>query len=517
MSPTSTDPYGIADLLATYDTAQRSTAALLCDDHDPERVAFTVIEEDLSSTDLNYGELTRRSTAFAAALRDRGVEQGTRVAVLMGKSADLVVALLAIWRLGAVHVPLFTAFATPAIELRLTASGAQHVIVDADQRHKLDSLPGLSGMTVLETGPDFDELTQGSADIEPVAVGGDGTLVQLFTSGTTGNPKGVPVPQRALAAFRSYLRDGLDVRDDDVFWNAADPGWAYGLYYGILGPLAAGQRNLLLRGGFSPERTAAIMERFGVTNFASAPTVYRSLSKSGVTFERPLRRASSAGEPLTPDVSVWSAQALGTEVRDQYGQTEQGMFIANCWADGLREPVRPGSMGKPLPGYSADVVDDQVAIDLLASPLSWFTGYVDEPEKTAERFSDDGRWYFTGDQATKDDDGYFFFTARDDDVILMAGYRIGPFEVESVLVKHPRVADVAVVGKPDELRGEALVAYVVLDDGGAGSDELTAELQQLVKSEFAAHAYPRQVHYLPELPKTPSGKMQRYLLRGRVD
>ena len=517
MTTSPTDPHGIAELLATYDTAERSAAALLCDDHDPDRVAFTVIEPDLGAADLTYGELTRRSSAFAAALRERGVGPGTRVAVLMGKSADLVVALLGIWRLGAVQVPLFTAFATPAIELRLTASGARHVIVDADQRHKLDALPGLSAMTVLETGPAFDELTRGSGTVDPVAVGGDGTLVQLFTSGTTGNPKGVPVPQRALAAFRSYLRDGLDVRDDDVFWNAADPGWAYGLYYGILGPLAAGQRNLLLRGGFSPERTATVMERFGVTNYASAPTVYRSLSKSGVTFERPLRRASSAGEPLTPDVSTWSVQALGTEVRDHYGQTEQGMFIANCWADGLREPVRPGSMGKPLPGYAADIVAEQVAIDLPASPLSWFTGYVDEPEKTRERFSEDGHWYFTGDRATKDEDGFFFFTARDDDVILMAGYRIGPFEVESVLVTHPRVADVAVVGKPDDLRGEALVAYVVLDDGGPGNDDLTAELQQLVKTQYAAHAYPRQVHYLPELPKTPSGKMQRYLLRARED
>ena len=279
--------------------------------------------------------------------------------------------------------------------------------------------------------------------------------------------------------------------------------------------------------GFSAPLTWQIIEKFGVTNFAAAPTVYRSLraDKAPVPEGISLRRASSAGEPLTPDVVAWSKNSLGVEVRDHYGQTEHGMFIVNAWADGLRDDVRPGSMGRPLPGWSAAVLEDnsddiapartqgRVAIDTHNSPLMWFTGYVDAPEKTKQRFSEDGRWYITGDAGMTDEDGFFFFSSRDDDVIIMAGYRIGPFDVESVLVMHEHVIEAAVVGMPDELRGEVLEAFVVLREGVDGDDELEKELQTLVKKKFAAHAYPRTVHFVPNLPKTPSGKVQRYILR----
>ena len=462
----------------------------------------------------------------------------------MGKSADLVVALLGIWRRGAVHVPLFTAFAPPAIGFRLQASGAKVVVADADQVGKLapgEDIPADASWQIVVAGPaedtavgigvSFADLVASHDADDPrgaaVAVGGNGGLVQLFTSGTTGTPKGVPVPVRALASFHAYLDFGLDVREDDVFWNAADPGWAYGLYYALLAPLAAGVRSLLLHAGFSASLTWQVMEKFGVTNFAAAPTVYRSLraDSAPVPESISLRRASSAGEPLTPDVVAWSEQTLGVIVRDHYGQTEHGMFVVNAWADGLREQVRPGSMGKPLPGWSCAVLSDdsdeiaapgvpgRVAIDTHASPLLWFTGYVDAPEKTAQRFTEDGRWYLTGDAGQVDEDGFFYFSARDDDVIIMAGYRIGPFDVESVLVMHEHVVEAAVVGMPDQLRGEVLEAFVVLRDGVEGTDELEAELQQLVKRKFAAHAYPRTVHFVPQLPKTPSGKIQRYILR----
>lgn len=345
-----------------------------------------------------------------------------------------------------------------------------------------------------------------------VAVGGDGVMIQLFTSGTTGKPKGVPVPVSALASFVAYMTYGLDVSEDDVFWNAADPGWAYGLYYAILGPMAMGRRSLMLHAGFTPALTVAVMQKFEVTNFAAAPTVYRSLSKDPSVGGITLRRASSAGEPLTPDVLVWSESALGVPVRDHYGQTEHGMVIVNAWHDAVREPLIPGSMGKPLPGFTAGVVEDQIGFEVAGSPLMWFTGYVDAPDKTAERFTDDGSWYLTGD-AGRIENGSYFFSARNDDVIIMAGYRIGPFDVESVLVEHPSVMDVAVVGQPDDIRGEVIEAYVVLAEGVSGTAELESELQQLVKSNFAAHAYPRTVHFVDALPKTPSGKVQRFLLR----
>ncbi|MBD0862939.1 AMP-binding protein [Gordonia sp. zg691] len=503
--------------LGIYGAPDADVAALLVDGHDQDAIAFTVIEVaetgEPVTTDITYGELAERSRRLAAALAELGVGRGDTVGVLMGKREELVVSVLAIARLGAIYIPLFTAFATPAIEMRVRAGNAKVVITEPSQAAKLDPIDGI---TTVVAGDQFDGLVDSHDPLaESVAVGGDGTLILLFTSGTTGAPKGVPVPVRALASFVAYMHYGLDVRDDDVFWNAADPGWAYGLYYGVLGPLATGRRNLLLHAGFTPELTARILGDLAVTNFAAAPTVYRSLSKDPRITGFSLRRASSAGEPLTPDVIDWALDAFGTEVRDHYGQTEHGMFINNHWHTDVHEELVPGSMGKPMPGFAAGVVDGQIAIDVPASPLLWFTGYLDAPEKTAQRFSPDSRWYLTGDTGRVDDEGRYFFTARDDDVIIMAGYRIGPFDVESVLITHPSVIDVAVVGKPDELRGEVIEAFVVLADGVDGTEALETELQQLVKTQFAAHAYPRTVHFVDALPKTPSGKIQRFLLRKR--
>ncbi|MEV1295955.1 AMP-binding protein [Pseudonocardia sp. NPDC049635] len=530
-----TDPRTRVDeLVRCYARAGSSAAALLCDGHPADAVAFTVIEPDLSSRDLTYGELRAESTKFAAALDDLGVGPGDAVAVLMGKSAELVVTLLGIWRRGAIHVPLFTAFAPPAIELRVGASGAKVVVADAGQCDKLDGLVGGAGPHLVVVGQrpgstghdDFHDLLarHGDAADAPAALGPDGVLIELFTSGTTGAPKAVQVPIRALAGVQGYLEFGLDVRADDVYWNAADPGWAYGLYYAVLGPLAAGRRSLLLHAPFGPALTWQILDRFRVTNFAAAPTVYRSLQGAGeVPSGLALRCVSSAGEPLTPDVVAWSESVLGVAVRDHYGQTEQGMMIGNAWADTLREPVRPGSMGRPFPGWNVAVLADdattpaphgtigQVAVDVPNSPLATFRGYA--RASGTSRFSKDGRWYLTGDTATLDQDGYFRFSARDDDVIIMAGYRIGPFEVESVLLAHEKVAEAAVVGRPDELRGEVLEAHVVLTAGAEGTPELVSEIQQLVKDRYARHAYPRAVHFTDALPKTPSGKIQRFLLR----
>lgn len=301
--------------------------------------------------------------------------------------------------------------------------------------------------------------------------------------------------------------------------------WAYGLYYAILGPLATGMRSIVLHAGFSATLTWQVLRRFGVTNFAAAPTIYRALRASG---DQPagcrLRRASSAGEPLTPDIAAWSAAALGTQVRDHYGQTEHGMLIVNGWHDDVRSEVRPGSMGQPLPGFSCAVLRDdrdepapagtpgRIAVDMTASPLAHFAGY-HGGAGAAGRLAPGGRWYLTGDAGYADADGHYFFSARDDDVIIMAGYRIGPFDVESVLVTHDQVVEAAVIGVPDQLRGEVIEAFVVLRDPGQASPELAAELQQLVKDKYAAHAYPRRVHFAEALPKTPSGKVQRYLLR----
>jgi acetyl-CoA synthetase len=299
----------------------------------------------------------------------------------------------------------------------------------------------------------------------------------------------VVVPVSALAAFQMYLEFGLHVTADDVYWNAADPGWAYGLYYSVLAPLAAGRRALVVRPQFSPAAAWAVLDRYRVSNLAAAPTVYRAMRAEPPAAAGPLavRRASSAGEPLTPDVNEWAPTALGTIVHDHFGQTETGMVLNNHHHPLLARPVKPGSMGRPMPGWSVDVLRDdadetvpagvagRIAIDLTASPLAWFRGYVDESDRTTVKFSNSGRWCLTGDTGSRDDDGAFRFSARDDDVIIMAGYRIGPFDVESVLTKHPAVAECAVIASPDQIRGEVLEAYVVLLPGQSVEP---AELQQ---------------------------------------
>lgn len=503
----------VEEWLVTYGAPDACAAALLCDQHDPAATAFTLVDADYGFRALTYGELRELSSRLATGLAERGIGPGDRVGVLMSKRVEYVVTLLALWRLGATLVPLFTAFATGAIAMRVEGAEVRLVITEPSQRAKVDPIQDLD---VLVTGEDFDDLLTREPYGEPVAVGAEGLLAMLFTSGTTGKPKGVPIPVKALAAFSAYAHYGLDIRPDDVFWNAADPGWAYGLYYAVLGPLALGRPSLLLDAAFSPQATKEVLTRFGVTNFAGAPTMYRAMSKDPSFSGFSLRRASSAGEPLTPDVVAWGVAALGVEVRDHYGQTEHGMCIVNGWHDDVRQPVRVGSMGPPLPGFAAGIVDGEIALDAPASPLMFFRGYHEAPDKTAERFTPDGRWYLSGDTG-REEDGHFYFTARDDDVILAAGYRIGPFDVESVLVTHPAVLDVAVVGKPDELRGEVVAAYVVPADGVEVGDELAEELKQLVRSQYSAHAYPRRVHFVTELPKTPSGKVQRYLLRRRAD
>ncbi|GAA4368629.1 acyl-CoA synthetase [Paeniglutamicibacter cryotolerans] len=508
-------------------------AELLCDRHPAADTAFTVIDEQLDHADLSFAQLREDSERAAALLASFGVQPGDRVATLMGKSSELISMLLGIWRLGAVHVPLFTAFATPAIRVRLEGAGARVVVADSAQLPKLatDELSRELNLSVLEAdgpeGPLALMLAEQPTGFEAAVRRLDDPIVEIFTSGTTGTPKGVPVPVRALEAFDAYFHYGLDVREDDVFWNVADPGWAYGLYYGILAPLYAGRRNLLLSTSFSAELCWQVLVKFGVTNFAAAPTIVRSMRA-----ERPeglpglkLLRASSAGEPLDATTIDWSAKVLGTPVRDHYGQTEMGMCIINGWAPDVIAELRPGSMGGPMPGYAAAVLKldsdeiadpgerGRVALDVPASSMMWFPGYTGDPVRTAERFSSDGRWYYTGDAGMVDEQGYFFFSSRDDDVIIMSGYRIGPFEIESVLAEHASVRESAVIGVPDELRGEVLIAYVVPTAGITGDAALVAELQQLVKTRYATHAYPRRIEFVRDLPKTPSGKLQRYLLR----
>lgn len=513
-------------------------ADILCDDKAPSRTAFRLMRAS-GPYDLSYGELKRQSERVAAAMSAHGLGPGARVATLMGKSAELLVALLAIWRIGAVHVPLFTAFASEGIALRLSGSAADAVFCDAGQRAKLDP------RTLAASGKKPLLVTLGESDADGTAIAWDRfcssnaplparhvslpdePVICIFTSGTTGNPKGVELPVRGLASIHAYAEFGLGITPDDVYWCAADPGWAYGLYYAVVAPMLLGQRAILLEGRFDAETTFAILKDQKVTNFAAAPTVYRALrSKSAMhAASLAIPKLSSAGEPLTPDLNEWAPSALGSAIYDHFGQTEAGMIVNNHHHPALREEPLAGSMGVAMPGWDVCIVDEDtympqeagqiglLAVNVDRSPLAWFSGYLGDAEKSAAKFSPDGRWYFTGDTARMDAESRVYFSSRADDVILMAGYRIGPFEIESTLNTHPLVQNSAAVGLPDDSYGERLEACVLLSEGAVSSPSLAEELQAWVKQRYAAHAYPRKIHFVDELPTTASGKVQRFKVR----
>ena len=530
----------VNELIDKYSNSPNSVQYLLCDQYPPNKLAYKIINENMEEYNLSYGELKTQSTLIANGLKKRGIKRGDRIATLMGKSKEYIITLLAIWRIGAVHVPLFTAFSPPAITLRVNGSNSKIVFCDQKQQSKLkpsDDFVPQSKLDVITTAsfeqtPNWadrwEDLLDTNAPIEEEAgLDPDAAIIHIFTSGTTGEPKGVSLPVKALACIEAYAEFAYDLRQTDIFWNAADPGWAYGLYCGILATLTTGTLAILFEGGFSAQATIDIIEKQKITNFAAAPTVYRSLRADGVEISsrHRLRCLSSAGEPLTPEINEWAKAFFGLSVHDHYGQTETSMVINNHHHPDLKTSLRDGSMGKVMPGWSATVlkndedvpeepgVPGRVAFIVSESPFSWFAGYIGNPKKSAEKFSKDGRYYLTGDTGSIDENGYFYFSTRDDDVIIMAGYRIGPFEVESALSTHKAVAECAVIATPDKVRGEVIEAFVVLMPGENKSEQLTKDLQKWVKTNFAAHAYPRHITYVEELPKTPSGKIQRFVLR----
>ena len=530
----------IDELINKYSNTSKSISDLLCDNYPPDNLAYRIIKDDFTEYDLSYGELKTESILLANGLRKKGITPGDRIATLMGKSREYIITLMAIWRIGAVHVPLFTAFSTPAITLRLNGSKAKVVVCDVFQQSKLKPSANfiLDETVDVITTASFNETPNCAERWETFLVSDDNynenfklnpeaPLIHIFTSGTTGQPKGVALPAKALACLQAYAEFAFGLSEDDIFWNAADPGWAYGLYCGVLATLTTGTPAILFEGAFNAQKTISIIEKQKVTNFAAAPTVYRSLRADGVKIKDTLelRCLSSAGEPLTPEINDWARSFFGLPVHDHYGQTETSMVINNHHHPNLKTALRNGSMGNVMPGWSATIlktdedipeelgVPGRVAFLISESPFSWFTGYLGNPKKSAEKFSQNGKYYLTGDTGSVDEDGYFYFSTREDDVIIMAGYRIGPFEVESALSTHKAVAECADIATPDEGRGEVIEAFVVLMSGCKETEQLTDELQKWVKTNFAAHAYPRRITYVKELPKTPSGKIQRFLLR----
>ncbi|MCE1117087.1 MULTISPECIES: AMP-binding protein [Pseudomonas] len=499
-----------------------------CDRHVGEDKPALIWEDrDGNGGRYSFEQLQALAARFANVLGAQGVVAGDRVAGLMPRTPELLVTILATWRLGAVYQPLFTAFGPKAIEHRLEQSHARVVITDRNNRPKLDDVVGCPTVITVDAAVgelDFHQaLEAADAHCEPVMRTGNDPFLLMFTSGTTGPAKPLEVPLRAIVAFQGYMRDAIGLRPQDNFWNLADPGWAYGLYYAVTGPLALGHATTFYDGPFSVESCARVIAKLGITNLAGSPTAYRLLIAAGEQFAAPikgrLRVVSSAGEPLNPEVIRWFADELGVTIHDHYGQTELGMVLCNHHA--LEHPVHLGSAGFAIPGHRIVVVDGQggelpagqpgiLAVDREQSPLCWFAGYHGLPTKAFV-----GKYYLSGDTVELNQDGSISFVGRSDDVITTSGYRVGPFDVESALIEHPAVIEAAVIGKPDPERTELIKAFVVLAKGYAGSPELEETLRQHVRQRLYAHAYPREIEFVGELPKTPSGKLQRFILRNQ--
>lgn len=505
-----------------------------CDRHAlPGRIALFWEGRDGSDATWTYRDLQDNAARFANFLLAQGVGKGDKVAGLLPRTAELLIVVLATWRIGAVYQPLFTAFGPKAIEHRLGSSGARMVVTDAVNRPKLADVDGCP--TVVTVGGEkgrgivrgdysfWAEVDNHSSQCEPVMLTGEDPFLMMFTSGTTGPAKALSVPLKAIVAFQSYTRDAVDLRPEDAFWNVADPGWAYGIYFGVTGPLAMGHPITFYDGPFTLESTCRVINKYGITNLTGSPTAYRLLIAGGEQFARSikgrLRVVSSAGEPLNPEVIRWFAEHLDVVIHDHYGQTELGMVLCNH--HGLEHPVHLGAAGFASPGHRIVVLDENqrelgvgqpgiLAIDRSQSPMCWFAGYEGGPTKSFV-----GDYYLSGDTVEFNADGSISFVGRSDDVITTSGYRVGPFDVESALIEHPAVVEAAVIGKPDPERTELVKAFVVLGAQYRAAPELAEELRQYVRKRLAAHAYPREVEFVSDLPKTPSGKLQRFILRNQ--
>jgi len=496
-----------------------------------------LVHEDTARkvTRMSFSELDVASAQVANLLLSYGVQVGDQVATMLPRTPELLIVVLATWRIGAVYQPLFTAFGYDSIKYRMDKANTKVVFTNQENRDKFEDLAEQTKMVLVGSAVDSEtwgdehyaeSMSAQSKTLEPLSLNTDAPFLQMFTSGTVGKSKGVSVPLAALSAFYLYMRYAIDLREDDQYWNMADPGWAYGLYYAITGPLLLGVTTYFNEAGFDAINTRGFMERHKITNLASSPTAFRMMKSSGVfeddrddiTSKLSLRCANSAGETLNTEVVNWVETYLECQVKDQYGQTETGMTC--CAHHALAHECPTGSMGMALPGHTLVVLDDdmnvltdgeqgQLAVVVSQSPAFYFRGY-----SWNEKQAFVGDYYLTGDVVERHSDGSYWFSGRDDDIIITAGYRVGPTDVENTVLEYAAVAESAAVGVPDKVRGHTIKSYVVLKDGIEGSNDIAKEIQELVRKRLSTHAYPREVEFVTELPKTPSGKIQRFLLRS---
>ncbi|MBP3038905.1 acetate--CoA ligase [Bacillaceae bacterium Marseille-Q3522] len=462
------------------------------------------------------------------------VEKGDRVFIFLPRSPELYFGLLGALKLGAIVGPLFEAFMEGAVRDRLYDSDAKVLITTPElwKRVPIDDLPSLKHVFLV--GHDIKEdhlfvdfnkrLQEADRQLQIEWVNRTDGLILHYTSGSTGKPKGVLHVHNAMIQHYQTAKWVLDLQEDDVYWCTADPGWVTGTSYGIFGPWLNGASNVVIGGRFNPETWYKMIEQYRVTVWYSAPTAFRMLMGAGDEIIShfdlsSLRHILSVGEPLNPEVVKWGVKVFHLRIHDTWWMTETGAhLICNypCMT------IRPGSMGKPIPGVQAAIIDNQGNVlppnrmGNLAIKKGWPSMMYDiwKNRQKYESYFMPGDWYVTGDSAYVDEDGYFWFQGRVDDVIMTAGERVGPFEVESKLVEHPAVAEAGVIGKPDPVRGEIIKAFIALRDGYQVSEELREEIRQFVKTGLAAHAAPREIEFLEKLPKTRSGKIMRRVLKA---
>jgi acetyl-CoA synthetase len=462
----------------------------------PQRRALVALARDGSRREWTMGEVSYRTALLAGELEARGLRRADVVLTLLGNRPEWVLTMVACFRQGYVVLPCTEQLRPNDLRLRLEV--AEPALVVCDERNEsVLTAAGWTGPTLwCPFGDPTRRPTPAPAELAP-----DDPCLVTFTSGTAGEAKAVLHGQRYLSGQRLQAERWLDAQPDELVWCTAAPGWSKSARNAFIAPWVRGAAALVHDARFDPHERLELLERERVAVLCMAPTEYRVIAKRAAPRAVPgLRGLVAAGEALDPGVLGAWHDATGLWIRDGYGQTETGQLTGTP----LGTPARPGSMGRPLPGIALEVVDGELVLDPATDP-TFFLHYLDEKPPA-------GPWR-TGDRVHADDDGYLYFEGRADDVIVSAGYRIGPFEVESVLAAHPAVADAVVVAAPDDERGSVVRAVVVLRDGHAPSGALARELQEHVKAETAPYKYPRIVDFAAELPRTPSGKVRRAALR----
>ena len=499
-----------------------------------------LIAIDRSGTKVNtynYSDLDRASNRFANALQSLGAEKGDFAFVMIPRIVEWYEVLLGCMKLGVVSMPGTNLLTARDIEHRISRAGAKLAIVTAEHAGKVDEIkarcPTLERLIVVGGERDgwtsFENACAAAGDTVDrrtfPETRADELMLIYFTSGTTSMPKMVGRNHAYALAHSITGTYWMDLKAEDIHWTLTDTGWAKAAWGLLYPPLLAGSAILLYDGeGFDADMHLKLIERHKVTTFCAPPTIYRLLATMDVSGYdlSSLRHCFGAGEPLNPEAMRSWKEATGCDIYDGYGQTETVNIVANF--PGME--IRPGSMGKPVPGITVDVIDDEgspVANDEIGHiavkitdpyPPGLFDGYYKDEETTAKSFRNG--WYYTGDTATRDGDGYIWFVGRADDIITSSGYRISPFEVESALIEHPAVAESAVVAKPDEMRGEIVMAFITLAPGFEPSEALEKEIQDFVKNLTAPYKYPRRIEFRKSLPKTISGKIRRVDLRDEA-